>query len=337
MKIVTKKSMVRLGLLAIFLGVLGVLGWYLMLRMPGESFQGELPALNDEETDLVADLKRDVQLLAGDIGERNTVEYDALLRTEEFLTRSLEREGYEVERQEFDSGGITVANLIAETEGGLHKDQILVVGAHYDTVGSCPGANDNGTGVAALLALARVYADRSTDRTIRFVLFVNEEPPWFKTEQMGSLVYAKACAERGDDIRGMLSLETMGCYSDEAGSQDYPFPFGLFYPDKGNFISFVGNFGSRSLVRNAVRAFRKVNRFPSEGGALPGFIPGVGWSDHWSFWQAGFPAIMVTDTAPFRYAHYHMTTDTADQVDYERLARVTAALVPVLHDLSRGD
>lgn len=267
MKIVTRKAFVRLTLLAIFLAVLGLIGWYVMIRMPGKSFQGELPVPNDEEAGFLAELQRDVRFLAEDIGERNTVEYENLRRTEEFLTRSLQKVGYAVERQEFEAGGTTVANLIVETDGGLHEKQILVVGAHYDSVAACPGANDNGTGVAALLALARVYAERRTDRTIRFVLFVNEEPPWFKTDQMGSLVYAKACAERGDDIRGMISLETIGCFSDREGSQSYPFPFGLLYPSKGNFISFVGNVGSRSLVRKAVRSFRQVNRFPSEGAA----------------------------------------------------------------------
>jgi len=135
----------------------------------------------------------------------------------------------------------------------------------------------------------------------------------------------------------MLSLETMGCFSEAEGSQSYPLPFSLFYPSRGNFIAFVGNLESRSLVHRAIACFREHARFPSEGGAVPGFIQGVGWSDHWSFWQAGYPAIMITDTAPFRYAHYHLATDTPDRIDFESLARITAGLEKVVEDLSSGD
>jgi hypothetical protein len=126
----------------------------------------------------------------------------------------------------------------------------------------------------------------------------------------------------------------MGYFSDEPGSQQYPFPFSLFYPDRGNFIAVVGNTSSRALVRRVVRQFRERARFPSEGAAVPGFITGVGWSDHWSFWQVGYKAAMITDTAPFRFAHYHEATDTPDKLDYERLARVVEGLVHVVGDLT---
>jgi hypothetical protein len=151
---------------------------------------------------------------------------------------------------------------------------------------------------------------------------------------MGSLVYARACRDRGDRITAMVSLETIGFYCDDSGCQDYPIPFGLCYPSTGNFVTFVGNLGSRSLVRDAIEVFRATTRFPSEGGALPGWIPGVGWSDHWSFWKAGYDAIMVTDTAPFRYPHYHTKEDTADKIDYERMARVVVGIERVLRHLA---
>jgi hypothetical protein len=152
---------------------------------------------------------------------------------------------------------------------------------------------------------------------------------------MGSWVYARRCRERGDRIAGMVSLETMGYFSEERGSQKYPFPIGLFYPSRGNFIGFIGNVRSMRMVRCAVRSFRRHASFPSEGAALPGAIPGVGWSDHWSFWEEGYPAIMVTDTAPYRYPHYHQPSDTPDKIDYESLARVVDGLSHALEDLSR--
>jgi hypothetical protein len=166
------------------------------------------------------------------------------------------------------------------------------------------------------------------------VAFVNEEPPYFGTSRMGSTVYAKRACANGDNIVAMLSLETIGCYSQEKGSQKYPLPFGWFYPDRGNFIGFVANLGSRGLVRRCIASFRNHTRFPSEGVAAPGWITGIDWSDHRSFWQAGYPAIMITDTAPFRYDHYHRPTDTPDRVDYESMARVVAGIARIVEDLA---
>jgi hypothetical protein len=133
----------------------------------------------------------------------------------------------------------------------------------------------------------------------------------------------------------MISLETIGCFSDAPHSQTYPSPgLGIFYPRIGNFIGFVGNIRSRALLRRAVSVFRQQQKLPSEGAALPGFIPGVSWSDHWSFWQQGYPAMMVTDTAPFRYQHYHQPTDTPDKLDYDRFALVVSGLEKVIADLT---
>ena len=201
---------------------------------------------------------------------------------------------------------------------------------------ACVGANDNASGVAVLLALARALSPEKAARTLRFVAFANEEPPHFQNESMGSWAYALSCQQRGDDIVAMISLETMGYYSDEEDSQSYPFPMSAAYPSTGSFIGFVGNVASRHLVRRVVGSFREHAAFPSEGAALPSWIPGVGWSDHWSFWQAGYRAIMVTDTAPFRYPHYHTEQDTPDKLDYERLARVTLGLEKVIRELATG-
>ncbi len=213
------------------------------------------------------------------------------------------------------------------------------MGAHYDTVLDSPGADDNASGVAALLAIARELASRPQPpaRTVRLVAFANEEPPHFQTPRMGSLVYARRARERGDRIVAMLSLESIGYYSDAPGSQRYPlFLLGWIYPSRGDFLAFVGDVGARALVRRAIASFRRHAALPSEGAAVPGFVPGVLWSDHWSFREAGYPAIMVTGTAPFRNPHYHEPSDRPETLDYDRLARATAGLARVIDALAAG-
>ena len=185
--------------------------------------------------------------------------------------------------------------------------------------------------------LAQLTQQQRFARTLRFVAFVNEEPPYFLTRHMGSRVYARESAQRGERIAAMLSLETIGYYSDLEGSQSYPFPFNFFYPSTANFITFVGNLASRDLVQRVVDVFRKHTRFPSEGVAAPGIIPGVNWSDHWSFWKEGYPAVMVTDTAFYRYPKYHTSQDRPEIIDYERMAWVVAGLAYVLGELAGLD
>ncbi len=310
-------------------------GLFEMIRMPGDSFSGARPELTDAERALAVSLRRDVEVLAGEIGERNHEHPAALARAAEWLAAELTL-GRPPNRLAFQSAGQTFENLELElpSRAGGGSPEVVVVGAHYDSVVGSPGANDNGTGVAALLALARTFRLRTPGRALRFVAFANEEPPHFQTDAMGSLVYARLCRERGDRVVAMLSLETMGWFDDREGSQKYPAPLSLFYPSRGDFIGFVGDFGSRRLVREAIGLFRRGATIPSEGAALPGVIPGVGWSDHWSFWQEGYPGVMVTDTAPFRYPHYHTAEDTPDKVDYERLARVVTGLVDVVASLA---
>ena len=226
-------------------------------------------------------------------------------------------------------------NIIAEIRGGTRANEIVVIGAHYDTVYDCPGADDNTSGVAALLELARLLKTSHPARTVRFVAFVNEEPPWFQTEDMGSLVYAVQAHKLKENIVAAVSLETIGMYSDVEGSQQYPQGFKSLFPSRGNFIAFIGDLSSHALVRDAVRSFRSAAQVPSEGSSVPALIPGVGWSDHWSFWQEGYPAIMVTDTAHFRNPNYHRPTDMPGTLDYERMARVVHGLVRVVTDLGK--
>jgi Zn-dependent M28 family amino/carboxypeptidase len=208
------------------------------------------------------------------------------------------------------------------------------VGGHYDTVEGAPGADDNGSGVAGVLELARSLAGKPTTRTIRFVFFGTEEPPSFPTSAMGSRHYADAARARGDHIMAMLSIESIGYYDSAAGSQRYPFPLSLAYPDVGDFIGFVSDLRSGPLVRRAITTFRSAMPFPTQGAALPSWVTGVSWSDHWSFWRQGYRAIMITDTAPFRNPFYHTAQDTPDKLDYGRMARVVDGLVAVVADLA---
>ncbi len=197
-----------------------------------------------------------------------------------------------------------------------------------------PGANDNASGVAAVLELARLLKAEHLSRTVRFVAFVNEEPPFFQTREMGSRIYSSLSRQRGEKIIAMFSLETIGFYTNQKGSQHYPFPFSLFYPDTADFIGFVGNVSSRQLVRLAIEIFRNSTSFPSEGIAAPSWITGIDWSDHWSFWEEGYPAIMITDTALFRYQYYHSPNDTPDKINYEHMARVVKGISQVLIELA---
>lgn len=327
-----RRGWLRAGLSWACFALVAFLGVSYMIRMPGRSFSGPLPPLSPEESELQRRLERHVRTLAGEIGERSMTRPGSLESAARYLEQELKDLGYVVETQEVQGPG--VRNIVAELRGGAQADEIVVVGAHYDSVFGCPGANDNASGVAAVLELARLFKRQGPSRTLRFALFVNEEPPYFLTEAMGSRRYAARAKSRGEKISAMLSLETIGYYTDAERSQHYPFPFDRFYPSRGDFIGLVGNLGSRALVRRCIAAFRRTTSFPSEGLAAPGWITGIGWSDHSSFWEQGYLGVMVTDTAPFRYAHYHTPSDTPDKLLYDRMARVVAGILRVVEDLA---
>jgi Zn-dependent M28 family amino/carboxypeptidase len=319
-----------------------VLLWWFGMRMPGKNVPKAGP-LSPDEIALREELRANVQKLAGEIGERNMWHYAQLNAAADFIEESFSHAGLRTRRVSYEMRGQPCHNIEAEIPG--NRPEIIVIGAHYDSVFGSPGANDNGSGAAAVLALANRFAARETDRhppermpnkTLRFVAFVNEEPPYFLSGEMGSLVYARRCKERGDKISAMISLETIGYFSDTLHSQTYPSPgLGVFYPKVGNFIGFVSNVRSRALLRRVIALFRKHAKIPSEGASLPAFIPGVSWSDQWSFWQNGYPAIMVTDTAPFRYPFYHSSSDTPDKLDYDRFTLVVSGMEKVIQELAQ--
>jgi Zn-dependent M28 family amino/carboxypeptidase len=323
----------RLGGLLLVLMAAASWSYCTMIRMPGRSYTGALEPLDAEGAARADRLRADVHGLAGEIGERSVRRPKGLNAAARRIGDALQAAGLKPSSQTFMVEGVPCENVDATIEGSDRPADIVVVGAHYDSVALTTGANDNGSGVAAMLELARIFSQKRTPRTLRFVAFANEEAPYFGTDAMGSLVYARRCKERGENVAAMLSLETIGFYSDTKGSQKYPPPLSLFYPSTGNFIGFVGDRSSSGLVKRAIGTFRRSTRFPSEGAALFAGVPGVSWSDQWSFWQAGYPAIMVTDTAPFRYPYYHTISDTPDKLDYERMARVVGGLERVIDDL----
>jgi Zn-dependent M28 family amino/carboxypeptidase len=307
-----------------------------MFNMPAKSYRGELPVSDDALAALTDELRQYVRCLAVDIGERNLQRCpEQLAHAADYIEAQFKGFDLMPQRQGYAVIGCHCCNLDVEIQGTISPNEVVIVGAHYDTVVGSPGANDNASGVAAILALARRLTQRPTGRTLRFVAFVNEENPYAGTDQMGSRVYARRCRQRNENVVAMMSLETIGYYDDRPGSQKYPPPFGLFYPSTGNFIGFIGNLKSDNLVRQVVGTFRRSELFPSEGAALPELIRRIGHSDHASFWREGYRALMVTDTADFRYPHYHMPEDTIDKVNFDRLARVVRGLEQVVLDLGR--
>ena len=306
-----------------FAAAAGAMLWW-MTAMPGSSWAGAMEPPSPDESALAARLRADVSAFAS--REHNIRHPEAYEAAALYLEQQLAAAGHAVRRQPFTVGSAAVRNLDVEIAGSDPAAGIVVVGAHYDSVHGAPGANDNGSGTAATLELARRLAGWKPRHTWRLALFANEEPPYFHTDAMGSVVYARAIRARGETVVAMFSLETLGYYSDLPGSQRYPFPLDLLYPDRGDFLAFVGNVGGRDLVRSTLATFRSRARFPSDGVAAPGWLPGIDWSDHWSFWREGWPALMITDTAPYRYPHYHLKSDTPDKLDYARLARVVRGL-----------
>jgi Zn-dependent M28 family amino/carboxypeptidase len=273
--------------------------------------------------------------------EHNTGTPLELERAAVYIETALTRAGYRPTRQEYMAGGQRVRNIeatVGNVAQGKRPDRIFIVGAHYDSAPGAPGANDNGSGTAAVLELARLLQTvrPSAGTEVRFVLFVNEEPPWFMGEQMGSMVHAAEMKRQGQNVKAALVLETMGYYTDAPNSQKLPPGLEGRYPSTGNFIAFVGTLESSSLVREALAAFRAASDFPAEGLAAPAHTTGVTLSDHSSYNRHGYPALMITDTAFMRYPYYHTAQDTPDKLDYESMARVVTGLAKTIAALAGG-
>jgi hypothetical protein len=304
-----------------------------MFDMPGRVFHGPLPPPTQDESDIADDLRGDVETLAQKIGERNIWNNDKYLAAAQYIQEQLDAEDYTVTRQSFEAEGVVCHNIIAEVRGELHPEEIVIIGAHYDSVRYGPGADDNASGIAAMLAIARELSGRPTERTVRFVAFANEENPFESLGAMGSQRYAAQCRAKNEKIVVMIAFDGLGFYRTDPNSQHYPPPFNWKFPAVADFVGFVGNGGSADLLRRSVGVFRGAVQFPSQGLIAPQWLKDAGRSDHQPFWNAGFSAFLVTDTLPFRYPHYHRPTDTAEKIDYDRFSRVVEGLTAIAEDL----
>ena len=329
------RGLIVLALLALLIQ-LGAGAYF--TTMPGASAPSALPALSAQEEALARRLREHVTTLTtSPIAPRSALNPEGYRGAASWLQAQLVAMGYEVTRRPVTVRGHVADNLIAQLPGTSHPTRIIVLGAHYDAHRETPGADDNASGVAGLLEIARALREQPQPCTVRFELYANEEPPYFQhPDQMGSRVLAADARQRGDDVALMLSLEMIGYYDPAPKTQRYPRALGIFYPDTADFIAFVTRTEHRAQLRQLMRWWRAQRAFPSQGFAGPQSTPGIDYSDHWSYWQEGYPAIMVTDTSFFRNDRYHQATDTADTLDYERFARVVAGLIELTRELAKA-
>ncbi len=280
-----------------------------------------------EHLEIEQRLRDHVEMLAGKIGPRHVGDPPSMRQAVEYIREQFSRAGYPVTEQSYPVAETEAANLIARIEGTDRSGETVVLGAHYDTVPTTPGADDNASAVAVLLETARLLRDLPSRRTIHFVAFACEELPHYHTMTMGSQVYARRCRERGERIRGMICLEMVGYFTDEPNSQGYPdeMPKWLrwIFPRRGNFLAAVGNLRSWRLGIAFRRGFKRATRFPLYSISLPEFLGFIRRSDNSSFWDQNYSALMITDTSYLRNAHYHQPTDLPDTLDYRAMTQVT--------------
>ena len=265
-----------------------------------------------------------------------------LSRAADFIEEYFSQTGFGVSRQTFEVDCFDCHNLEAVTRDfcGLQEPH-WILGAHYDSAPGTPGADDNISAVAILLETARLLMEsENPPRNIRFVAYTNEEPPHFTNESMGSRVHAQSCGKNGDNIQGMICLESLGYFTDKPGSQELPTLYGMpeetlaftrsrgIDPTIGNYIAVVGDEQSASFLARFDDAF---SRHPIP--TLPLVMPEMRFSDHLCYWDEGYPAIMLTDTALFRNPNYHKHTDTVETLDFQAMASITENLVSAIKKL----
>jgi hypothetical protein len=285
-----------------------------------------------------AGLKDHLNVLTVDIGERSVRFPARLKRTAGYILDYYRGIGAEARLEPYRYQGFEVANVVAEIAFSPHPAQRILIGAHYDSVAGTVGADDNASAMAVQLETARqlmgLKSARQMDLSVLFVSFALEEPPAYGTPDMGSRVYARKARERQERIDGMICLEMVGYTCREPGCQGYPFPLMFFgYPKQGDFIGIVGNFDSLGWTRRIYDAFRQNPDLPVIKLTIPfnGWIlPAVRLSDHASFWDEGFKAVMITDSAFYRNPHYHRATDTMENLDYRFMAELVKSLVGFL-------
>ena len=280
-------------------------------------------------------LQDHLHALTVNIGERSVRVPENLEKTAAYITSFYQDIGVAVESQAYSYAELPLDNIVAEIAFRADPKHRFLIGAHYDSVSGTVGADDNASAVAVQLEVARHLAEQkgtnTLDLAVKFVSFALEEPPVYGTRHMGSRVYAKMARTQKEKIDGMICLEMVGYTCKESGCQHYPFPLMFMdYPKQGNFIGIVNNFKSRGFARGLVEQFQKNQRLPVVKLTVPfnGWImPAVRLSDHASFWDQGFKAVMLTDSAFFRNPYYHTAADTMDKLDFEFMAEVVESLV----------
>jgi hypothetical protein len=267
----------------------------------------------------------------------NDTSYRQLRKCEGWIRQRWESQGYAVKKQTFPYKGKEYSNLEIEIKGRIAPSEIIIVSAQYDTLPDSPGANNNGSGIAILFQLSRLLKKHIPGRTLRLLNFVNEEDPFFGSEMMGSYQYARRAYQQREDIQVMLSLDALGIYKEDPGSQKLPFPFSMFYPNRGNFLAFIGNLSSRKYMKEATKGFKKGSSFPIEAGVVPHWVKAADWSDHRSFWQFGYPGIMVTDTGGFRSPSHTTREDTMEKLDFEAMSRIVLGMYSAMVELTQKE
>lgn len=314
------------GLAVLAVGVAAAVGWWLR---PLPAPPSCTPGVVEPER-----LKAHVRTLSETFHPRDYTHPENLDRAAEYLAGHFKRAGGQVEFQPFHVTGQEYRNVIAHF--GPETSERIVIGAHYDTAGPLPGADDNGSGVAGLLELATLLGQKPPPMRVELVGFTLEEPPYFRSENMGSRVHARALRAAGVNVRAMLSLETIGFFTDAPDSQHYPVEeLRWRYPSRGNFIAVVGQTRDGGLVREVATAMRAVRSLPIEFLSAPASMRGIDFSDHASYQAEGYRAAMITDTAFFRNPRYHEPTDTWDTLDYERMSQAVQGVHCALQSLSQ--
>jgi hypothetical protein len=316
------------SLVILFIAFLFLSYWYMMKcegNWRGDPLEKKMKM---EFIEIKKGMESDIEYLQilGPRNSENDASYKQLRKCEEWIRQRWESQGFTVKKHTFSVEGKDYSNLEIEIKGRTLPSEIIIISAQYDTLPDSPGANNNGSGMAILFAVSNLLRNYNPDRTIRLIEFVNEEDPFFGSEKMGSYQYAKKCRQKGEDIRVMLSLDALGIYKNETGSQKLPFPFSMFYPDRGNFLAFIGNLNSRKYMKEATRGFKKGSSFPIEAGVVPKWVEGAGWSDHLSFWKFGYPGIMVTDTGGFRSPSHTTKEDTMEKLNFEAMSRIVIGM-----------
>ncbi|WP_434777400.1 M28 family peptidase [Neisseria sp. Ec49-e6-T10] len=275
-------------------------------------------------------LKKHVYFFSETVYPRSFDSIDHLNLAADYIKNEFVQTGAQVTEQTFEVDGVTYRNIIASF--GPQNAEPIIVGAHYDSCTDTPGADDNASGVAGLIELAKLLGKNKPKHPIQLIAYTLEEPPYFRTENMGSAVHARSIKVAGQKIKLMISLEMIGYFSDEENSQEYPMGFlGKIYPTTGHFIAIVGRFADIKPIRQSKSLFAGATDLPVYSLNAPAALTkGLDFSDHLNYWANGFNAIMVTDTAFFRNKNYHQVTDTVDTLDYQRMAKVVQGVYAII-------